>query len=217
MDQHKQASPAYSACHSLPLEVWIEILGHLTDKAHLPTTWQSCRRVSRHFKIAAEKAYIYECVQRWKIHLLLGYRKLAPRPGSDVERRSSVTILLKFHKLSPDGNRIYFHDPEMKPPRWGIDCLGGDSHLVARCLRRGNMELIIGSGAYSVGTLDAMLDIPEGDIPSIELELDREKRTASCLWKPLLSTFLFNAHEGNPRAFYGTYGKKKPGRIVRGI
>jgi hypothetical protein len=79
------------------------------------------------------------------------------------------------------------------------------------------MDLIVGSGAYSVGTLDAMLDIEDGGLPSIQLEVNREARTLSYLWKPLLSTFLDNAHEGNPRAFYGTYGNTKPGRIVRGI
>ncbi|KAH6652405.1 hypothetical protein BKA67DRAFT_573893 [Truncatella angustata] len=204
-------------CNSLPLEVWIEILGYLIDKDHLSTTWLSCRRVSHLLKSAAEKAYTYDCIRRWKVHLLLGYRKLGPRANSTTERWTTATTLLKFTKLSPDGERIYFEDAGLGAPRWGVDQLGGDLHLVARCLRSGTMELIIGSGAYSVGTIDAMLDIKEGDLPSIELDVNRETRIVSYQWRPLLSTFLENAHDGNPRAFYGTYGKTKPGRIVRGV
>lgn len=79
------------------------------------------------------------------------------------------------------------------------------------------MDLAVGSGASIVGTLEVMLDIEEGDLSSIELEVDRRARTASYLWKPLLSTFFDNAFDGNPRGFYGTYGRKKPGRIVKGI
>lgn len=217
MEISQYTQPTASLCRPLPLEVWIEILGYLTEKEHLATTWQSCRRVSHLLRVAAEKAYAYDCLRRWRVHLLIGFRKLPPRPGSSVARHSTVASLLRFQKLSPDGERIYLHDPEMKEPRWGIDLIGGDLHLVARCLRRGNMDLIVGSGAYSVGTLDAMLDIEEGGLPSIDLEVDRVARTASYLWKPLLTTFLVNAYDGNPRAFYGTYGKKKPGRIVRGV
>ncbi|KAK6073857.1 hypothetical protein SCUP515_06779 [Seiridium cupressi] len=217
MDGQAHTLPTSTPCQTLPLEVWIEILGYLTDKAHLSTTWQSCRRVSHLFKVAAEKAYEYNCIRRWKVYLLLGYRHLPPRPGSNVERSTTVATILRFQKLSPDGQRIYFHDPEMKPPRWGIDRIGGDLHLIVHCLKRGSMDLIVGTGAYSLGTLDAMLDIEEGDLPSIDLEVDRQARTLSYRWKPFLSTFLANAYDGNPRAFYGKYGKMKPGRIVRGI
>lgn len=207
----------YRPCPPLPLEVWIEILGYLTDKEDLPTLWQSCRSVSHLLRVAAEKTYKYNCLGRWKLHLLLGYRRLPVRPGSNVERHSAVTSLIQFQRLSEDGERVFFHDPGMRPPRWGIDWYGGDLNLVARCMRRGNMDLAVGSGASIVGTLDVMLDIDDGDLPSIELEIDRKARTASYLWRPLLSTFLGNAVEGNPRSFYGTYGRKKPGRIVRGI
>lgn len=205
-----------AACRPLPLEVWIEILGHLTDKEDLCASWQSCRRVSRLLKVAAEKAYTYGCIRRWRVHLQLGYRKVR-RPGSGAERTTTVNTILRFRRLSADGERVCFHDPEMTPPSRGIDWYGGDLHMVARCLKRGSMDLMVGSGAFSVGTIDVMLDIEEGDLPGIALEVDREARTASFLWKPLLSTFLDNALEGNPRAHYGIYGKKKPGRIVRGI
>jgi hypothetical protein len=241
-DQRKHVSRAVSSAvcpppPPLPLELWIEILGYLTDKEHLPTSWQSCRRVSHLLKAAAEKAYLYACIRKWKVHLKLGYRRLARRPGQ-VEgngRRSPVTALLRFQKLSyategggiagQEGQqRVYFHDPEMQPPPWGLidEQLGGDDDdtaLVVRCGARGPLELVIGSGAYNRGSLDVMLDIPDpgASLAGVALQVDRDRRTVSCLWQPLLSTFLCNAHEGNPYAFYGTYGKKKPGRIVRGV
>ncbi|KAF7518919.1 hypothetical protein G7054_g13281 [Neopestalotiopsis clavispora] len=239
-DQRKHVSRAVSSAvcpppPPLPLELWIEILGYLTDKEHLPTSWQSCRRVSRLLKAAAEKAYLYVCIRKWKVHLKLGYRRLARRPGQ-VEgngRRSPVTALLRFQKLAyateggdmagQEGQqRVYFHDPEMQPPPWGLTdehLDDDDTALVVRCGARGPLELVVGSGAYNRGSLDVMLDIPNpgASLAGVALRVDRDRRTVSCLWQPLLSTFLCNAHEGNPYAFYGTYGKKKPGRIVRGV
>ncbi|KAI1860521.1 hypothetical protein JX265_009920 [Neoarthrinium moseri] len=207
-----------SSCPPLPIEIWIEILSYLTDKRNLPTSWQACRRVSHVLKAAAEEAYKSTCLRTWQLHLLLGTRKCRPRLGATSERRVKVTATMSFDKMSPDGQRVFLHYPHCD--YWGledVDLIAGDLRLVVQCLPGGAMELWIGSGCSKVGSMSPMLDVGEGGLPGMALEVDREARTVSYYWRPLLSTFLANAHDGNPRAFYGIYGKKRPGRVVRGV
>ncbi|ETS77301.1 hypothetical protein PFICI_11175 [Pestalotiopsis fici W106-1] len=219
-EKKKDCEAPLPACPPLPLEVWIDILGYLTDKAHLPTSWQSCRRVNRLLKTAAEKAYLYGRIPKCKVHLQIGHRRIPPRQGNFVERHRSVSVPLRFDKMSPDGQRVYFCDPDMSPPphhRGDLDDFAGDARVVAECRRSGSMALAIGRQAHGISTYEPMLNIPEGEIPGIAMEIDYERRIVSYLWKPLLSTFLCNAHDESPYVFYGKHGKQIPGRVIRGI
>ncbi|KAH8678349.1 hypothetical protein BX600DRAFT_507301 [Xylariales sp. PMI_506] len=77
-----------------PLEIWVHILGSVTDARYLPRLWLDGRRVSRAFRAATEQAFAHSYLPRMRICvelaelLELSFAGFSP-PGEEEKRKGS--------------------------------------------------------------------------------------------------------------------------------
>lgn len=110
-----------STCPQLPIELWIRIIGLITDSRYLPRAWLGFRRVSSCFKAATELAFSDRHLRNTEITFRDYSLQLRPVPDGSASVRDAITysglrngqpvhlkFVLKYVGLSEDRDRAIF-------------------------------------------------------------------------------------------------------------
>jgi len=108
-------------CPQLPIELWIRIIGLITDSRYLPRAWLDFRRVSSHFKAATELAFSHRHLRNTEITFRDYGLQLKPctngsatvedaltSGGIGIGRPLHLKFVLKYVGLSEDRERAVF-------------------------------------------------------------------------------------------------------------
>lgn len=160
----------------LPIEIWIRILGFVSDFRYLPRTWLNCRRVSHAFKAATEMAFTDVYLTQMTIRVEM-----------------AEVLELKFDGLSPDREFVRFRhltaDKPSIPSRIPSTLRARLERETERVWQREHDQYLISvqnSAPSLLYQVWLMGFVEDPGYPN--LSVDTAKRTLSFRWKVMLST-----------------------------
>ena len=177
-------------CPHLPFEVWVRIIGFITDWRYVPRVWLNFRLVSHAFKEATEQAFA-------AVHLPLAdinFGYIGVVNDDDDGQTYECDMYLKFDRLSGDGERAIFRsDVENSEFIKDITVNRGQpmfDYITQQF--RAKLEPYLRPPPrtrFSHPPHVLMLRHEVADTPLPGAEADYEKRELSVLWRPMLSLF----------------------------
>ena len=205
-DQRKPLAPSASSSSSLPelpLELWAQIIGSITDSRYLPRVWLNFRQVSRFFKDATEMAFVGKHLR----HADLVFRE----SRSDVHDLHAnlvyPKVVFRFDRLAQDdrGRAVFVRRQpaeSLREVRVASD-YGPDDNLFDLSIRRWRNALEPYATAQQSGCTPKAYARPPhvlsvrrvvNDTALPGLHVDYERHEVSVQWAQMLS-LLFGEEE----------------------
>lgn len=162
---------------ALPFELWVHILGSVTDSCYLPRIWLHCRRVSHAFRAATEMAFADVYLPQMKVCVEL-----------------SRLLELSFDGLSGDRTRARFRhrpgaaDGEARPLRIPVELQRRLDEEPVRLWTREQERYLksLDDGTPTLLYTTWLMGLVE-DAAFPDLEVDFSERRLSFTWRPMLS------------------------------
>ena len=200
LDQRRPLPTPSPSPPSLPLELWVQIIGSITDSRYLPRVWLNFRRVSRTFKEATEMAFISTHLR----HAELSFRECQASVHDLQANLVYPHVILRFDRLARDdrGRAVFTRrQPAESLKQVRVVGAGPDDNLFDLSIRRWRASLEPYATAAASPekpyarpphALSVRRIVNDTALPG--LEVDFEKHEVSVQWAPMLS-LLFGEEE----------------------
>ncbi|CRK11188.1 hypothetical protein BN1708_010064, partial [Verticillium longisporum] len=195
----------------LPPEIWMHIIGCITDSRYIPRVWLNLRLVSRFFQLLTERVFANCHLRRSRLEFL------AFDPVTDEHRQPrDLNFALDFDRLSDDGLRAVYTDKAMAGQHGTSRLIASDATVHDECVKQWREKVTAylappPTNRYDVAPHILVLRRIANDTELPNLRVDYDRFEASFDWRPALSK-LFGEEEYRKWA-----GKQHPDREWRDI